>query len=486
MFANLGPKALSVKKIYAPWQYEKKSFSFILILMEITKIHLKSFEECAQHINKGIATLYFSSQTSTVMPFDLEQKLTAGFEGGHLALASLASMPGKLELLDNGSLKVTGAVTWKEARLFCREKGRMVMTSPTEDLALILAGIATSCTGERCFGLGTLRDQLEWVKFIDFQGQPKTLNADKPFANLIAPDKKMEKLLLEYQEEYAQFSTFKNAPYPRFKVETDLMTGTEGQLGVIVEAQMKTLAYRPLSYLFIKLPKWEQNMSSHLKIFEIVQPLRHKVFSCELLDENSLRFLPHDWSVYQGSDLIFLETSEDELENIYQILLESLPEIPEEDMFVLDETRCKELRMAVPRAIFEANSKMGVTKQGTDVQVGTNKLPELLDFYKKIAQSGIDYNLFGHFGDAHLHFNFMPTKSQTDLCQQLFYELYDEVKKWKGSPFAEHGIGLLKRPYIASFYQPIQREFFKQLKVKFDPKNQFFPHGFMMFSKDEI
>lgn len=456
--------------------------------MEIRKIHLKSLEECRQHIKTKAPTLYFSSQTSTVLPFGMEEKLSQGFqaESGPLTLASLASMPGKLELVDGAHLKVSGAVTWKEAREFCRQHGRMVMTSPTEDLALILAGIATSCTGERCFGLGTLRDQLDWVKYLDHQGELRELHSGRPFSNLIKDDLTLSKNHLEYQTQYAPFASFKNAPFPRFKVETDLMTGTEGQLGIIVEAQMKTLPLRALNYLFIKLPKWEQEMSSHLKIFHAVQSLRQTVFACELLDENSLSFLSNDWATYKGADLIFLEVPEDELENIYQIICDNVPEISQEDMFVLDESRCKELRMAVPRSIFEANSKMGVTKQGTDVQVSAQNFSDLLNFYKKMADSGIEYNLFGHFGDAHLHFNFMPTKSQEHQCQKLFYDLYHQVKLWRGSPFAEHGIGLLKRPYIAPFYDKIQKEFFKSLKLKFDPHHQFFPHGFMSMNEDEI
>lgn len=452
--------------------------------MQIRKIHLKSIDECKTHILKGEPTLYFSSQTSTVLPFDIEEKLTEGLKTS-LTLASVASMPSKLEILPNGSLKVMGPVTWKEARLFCREKGRMVMTSPTEDLALILGGIATSCTGERCFGLGTLRDQLEVVTFLDHQGRECVLRADKPFSDLFSDDSEMLKELIEYQKEYSHFQDFKNAPFPRFEKQTDLMTGTEGQLGVIIEAQMKTLPLKNVSYLFIKLPKWELDDGMHLKIFEMVQSLRSKVFACELLDENSLSYLSDDWRIYKGFDLVFLETTEDELENLYTLLSERLGDIPEDHIFTLDESRCKELRMSVPRAIFEMNSKMGVTKQGTDVQVSPANFKELLQFYRKMSQSGIEYNLFGHFGDAHLHFNFMPKPAEVNLCQKLFHELYQQVKTWRGSPFAEHGVGLLKRPYIAPFYKKVHRDFFRKLKNKFDPKNHFFPHGFMQIQEDK-
>jgi glycolate oxidase len=122
---------------------------------------------------------------------------------------------------------------------------------------------------------------------------------------------------------------------------------------------------------------------------------------------------------------------------------------------------------------------MGVTKKGTDVQVAPNDFQKLLDFYRSYTKLGIDYNLFGHFGDAHLHFNFMPDKTKNDFCNSELEKLYQQVKVWHGSPFAEHGIGLLKRKFIKPFYSEHQLRVFKELKDNFDPKKQFFNEGFM-------
>ncbi len=58
-------------------------------------------------------------------------------------------------------------------------------------------------------------------------------------------------------------------------------------------------------------------------------------------------------------------------------------------------------------------------------------------------------------------------------------ELYDKVYDWKGSPFAEHGIGLIKQKYIKRFHGSNQLGLFKDLKAQHDPHNQFFPQGFM-------
>ena len=92
-------------------------------------------------------------------------------------------------------------------------------------------------------------------------------------------------------------------------------------------------------------------------------------------------------------------------------------------------------------------------------------------------QKGIDYNLFGHFGDCHLHFNFFPNPDQQGFCDSLFDEFYKEIKNINGSPFAEHGIGLFKQKIYKQFYGEIQINMFKSLKRKYDPENKFFSGG---------
>ena len=80
---------------------------------------------------------------------------------------------------------------------------------------------------------------------------------------------------------------------------------------------------------------------------------------------------------------------------------------------------------------------------------------------------------------AHLHFNFMPAPARAAECDQKLKELYDFVATMAGSPFAEHGIGLLKQRYIRPFYNGAVGKLFAELKATHDPHCQFFPHGFM-------
>lgn len=425
-----------------------------------------SVPEVVAHLKTGQPTLFHSSQTSTVIPFENLSGLN-----DETVLGNLSTIKGHLEMLKDGNLKVTGFVTWKEAKEFCLSHGREIMTSPTEELAGVLAGIATSCTGERSFGFKNLRSQIVEVNYLDHNGEEKKLLADKKLECGID--------LSSYQKDFNHYRNFKNAPYPRLEFETDLMTGTEGQLGVITSAVLKTVEHFPETYVFMLLPRWEENFEPHLEIYHAVQKFRDEIRACEFIDANSLSYLPAEKNPGNNQDVIFLEIKKDNFESIYENLLSALTLVNEEHIFEMNASKCRDLRVSVPRAIFEVNSRMGVTKKGTDVQVGEEKFRELLLFYRELASKGVAYNLFGHFGDAHLHFNFMPTPDKNDFCNEQLETLYAKVLEWKGSPFAEHGIGLLKRKFIAPFYTETEKTVFRSLKKQFDPKGQFFPEGFM-------
>jgi len=439
--------------------------------MFITK-SFSSQNELSQHLKTHAPSFYLSSKTSTVIPFDkLESYLPWDHSKGDFCLVDLSKMPQKMELSTDHVLKISGAISWQEASQFLTSKNRAIMTSPTEQLALVLAGVATSCTGERCFGFGNLRSQVKKITYLNFKGEEVHLNAEKKFPEF--PE------LSTYQNEYSNYKNFKNAPYPRFEKETDLMIGTEGQLGIITEVELLTAPLDDVTYMFLLLPRFEDNIKPHLEIFHGVQSWRNEILACELLDSNSMNYLKEDEKLGNNQDIIFLEVKTNAFEKVFSDFLMNLKLTPDDQIFEITKAKYHQVRAGVPRAVFETNSKMGVTKIGTDAQVDENHFEQLLLFYREAAKIGVRYSLFGHFGDGHLHFNYMPSQNDYQKSLSHIEGLYQEVLKWKGSPFAEHGIGLLKQKYIKYFYSPNQSQVFKKLKTLHDPHGQFFPQGFM-------
>ncbi|MBT6325447.1 MAG: FAD-binding oxidoreductase [Bdellovibrionales bacterium] len=455
--------------------------------MKIKPVSFNNLENLVAHVTESSPTFFTASRTSTVIPYEKIDKYLMNYNLAELTLADISQLPSSLSMNSDGHLEVQGPVTWQEAKEFCNKYDREIMTSPTEELASILSGISTSATGERCFGFGTLRDQVQSINYLDWKGNFQSLSANKQLSDSKKFKSNLD-LLKSYQESYHHFKLFKNAPFPRFENETDLMIGTEGQLGVITNAVIKTIPKTDVTYLFILLPKWEEDFTQHLEIFHKVQSFRDCIFSCELVDDNSLQVLDkEDRPGKHGQDLIFLEVLTSKFDFIFKELIEKLSSIPMENIFEISATKCRQLRMSIPRATFEVNSKMNVVKLGTDVQVQAYQFEQILVTYRRMAkEAGVKYNLFGHFGDAHLHFNFLPCVKDVDKCQKYFENLYSDVVKWKASPFAEHGVGLLKQKYIKYFYEAKHFELFKYLKQEMDPINQFFPMGFMSLKDSSL
>lgn len=75
---------------------------------------------------------------------------------------------------------------------------------------------------------------------------------------------------------------------------------------------------------------------------------------------------------------------------------------------------------------------------------------------------------FGHVGDSNLHLHVhtpadVPIHAVTDL-------VYGLVREWRGTIAAEHGIGTLRRPYLAHSRTPEEIALMRRLKAALDPR----------------
>ena len=437
--------------------------------------HPKTLEELKGCIESETNVLYASAQTSTVIPWSrLEELAPSLFENGKIpTIVSLQSLPKKMEMNPNHQIYIEGPISWREADQFARSHGRRMMTMPTEDLASVLAGLATSCTGEHAFGLGTTRDQVSELTFLNKQGEKCYLDASKPIETALPKNVGLGPLKA-YQNLYRKkYKNFKNAPFQRLEKETDLLVGSEGKVGPIIAAKLETIPNEAVVHLFFPLKTpWTQDFKNHFKYFQWGQQFRGQILAFELIDQLSLKTLetngPENFGLNSGWDYLFFEILETSLDVVLQGLMDFIKvediDLKEDEIYVMDSQKFHLLRKTLPRVVAEMVSSRKIVKKGTDVQVASELFAKLIERYQHFYQSGVSGILFGHFGDAHLHFNFFPKNVAEQLIvDNLLENFYKELPSWGAvSPFAEHGVGLIKKKYL-EYYQE-EFELFKKLK----------------------
>ena len=78
---------------------------------------------------------------------------------------------------------------------------------------------------------------------------------------------------------------------------------------------------------------------------------------------------------------------------------------------------------------------------------------------------------YGHIGDSNLHVSLAPGTDDETVRHGAETAVYDTVRDFGGSISAEHGIGTLKREFLAYSRTPAELALMRTLKVALDPNN---------------
>jgi len=258
----------------------------------------------------------------------------------------------------------------------------------------------------------------------------------------------------------------------------DLFIGSEGTLGVITEITVVlTIAPDHIAMFLAFFPSEDDAVRFVLQIRSLKSqnpPLA--VHSLEYFDSNSLALLRRmmgKGSLGAGVRLpdegsavgILCEFSYIDLTKVIGFLqqpihdshstLESAITATNERSMAL----LKDLRHAVPEAINKIVAQRrkgieGMHKIGTDTSVPDEKLKPMVKFYSQILRtSNVEYYLFGHIAENHLHVNILPnTQEELTQAERLVEELAREAVRLGGTVTAEHGIGKMKKSLLSVMF----------------------------------
>jgi D-lactate dehydrogenase (cytochrome) len=144
--------------------------------------------------------------------------------------------------------------------------------------------------------------------------------------------------------------------------------------------------------------------------------------------------------------------------------------------------RQKAFRHAVPESVNltiadRKKREPALTKLGTDLSVPDSALDELLSLYHGgLDGAGLEYVMFGHIGNNHLHVNILPrTTAEYARGKALYLDWARWVVAHGGSVSAEHGIGKLKRDMLRVMYGEGGIAAMRAVKRAFDPEGRINP-----------
>ncbi|HEY0459865.1 MAG TPA: FAD-binding oxidoreductase [Pyrinomonadaceae bacterium] len=372
---------------------------------------------------------------------------------------------------------------------------------PTEWSCQIGGTVATNASGARSFKYGATREFVDELEVVLANGEILNLRRGQTFSEngFIELETASGAKIRVKLPTYRQPDTRKNTSgyFSGDKTDAiDLFIGSEGTLGVITKIKLKLLP-KPESF-FSGLIFFE----SEADLLNFVNEAREKSFETrrqkianpksqiansidasliEYFDEKALKFIsekfPEVPETAKGAIFFEQETTaetEDALLEDWNELLEKHRADLEKSWFTTtehDREKLRAFRHALPVTVNERIVRYKQKKVGTDMAVPDGKFGSFLKFYKeKLDASGLDYVIFGHIGDNHLHANLLPkTDAEAEKARHLYGRFIAQSIMLGGTISAEHGIGKHKSKYLYVQYGERFLNEMAELKRAFDP-----------------
>jgi glycolate oxidase len=132
----------------------------------------------------------------------------------------------------------------------------------------------------------------------------------------------------------------------------------------------------------------------------------------------------------------------------------------------------RERLWAARREMSPAIRRMSRRKLSEDVVVPRSRLPALLEDVERISEeTGVRMLSYGHAGDGNLHVNFLWDEDEAiPRVERAIEALFRAVVGHRGTLSGEHGIGVLKAPYLHLEQSAELIETQRRIKATLDPR----------------
>lgn len=249
---------------------------------------------------------------------------------------------------------------------------------------------------------------------------------------------------------------------------TALMIGSEGTLGVIVEATLKLLRVvrGPVATISANFP----TVGDAARASSAISACGLHPAIMELLGESAMAAIVAHLGVdYAGGSQLIVQFDGPGAATEADAALASIRSLGGTAVLSTDRAEGERL-FAMRRAFHSAMSVLG-TVLIEDVCVPRSALPSMFAAISDIeARHGITIPTVAHAGDGNLHPNFIFDGEEVpETIWAAADELFLAALRLGGTLTGEHGVGILKRRWLGAELGDDQLELQRQVKAVFDP-----------------
>ncbi len=269
-----------------------------------------------------------------------------------------------------------------------------------------------------------------------------------------------------------------------------LMVGSEGTLGLVLQAKLRLTGYPGAKVLSVAQFK---DLRDAMKATPVI--LEHRPSAVELMDRNLLEMTRGKIEFEPLRDFIVGDPG---AVLIVEFMGQSMERLPERIDALDADLRSRDLTDHVHRAIDgaaqariwklrQAGLGLALAETGDvkgvsyveDTAVAPERLPEYIDrFLEILEENGTKASFYAHASVGLLHIRpavDMKSLGGIEKFQRIAEQVADLVLEFGGALSAEHGDGLVRSPFQRKMFGPAIYDAFCEIKGTFDEAGVFNP-----------
>jgi glycolate oxidase len=256
---------------------------------------------------------------------------------------------------------------------------------------------------------------------------------------------------------------------------TSLMVGSEGTLGIVTEATLRLI---PKPEATVTAMACFSNLDEVAPVVSALLAQGQLPACIELLDEEAIRIVRPEAGLTIPEEtkamlLIELDGEQAQLETELERAGNILFDLNALEVLVAQNSSERDRLWASRRELSYSLKRQAKYKLSEDIVVPRTKMADLLGYCAQLAeQHDLVVPTYGHAGDGNLHVNFLWNDPDDKVrVDQAIKSLFQRTIELRGTLSGEHGIGVLKAPYLPMEQSPALIALQEKIKDVFDPKH---------------